>query len=475
MAKKKSPAEKPRRKTRSESGRLIVVANRLPVHRVRQGGKSVWKMSPGGLVTALEPILQDTGGAWVGWAGSTGAAPKPFKSDRIDLKPVPLSKQELDSFYAGFSNATLWPLYHDAIRVPVFRRSWWAAYEKVNRRFAEAAAAVYKPGDTVWVHDYQLQLVPGMLRELRPDAKIGFFLHIPFCSEELFARIPRRKEILEGMLGADLLGFQTRLSGQNFARTARRFTSATGKDTELHFGDRVCRVSNFPISIDFKRFEGMASSAEVLVKAEKIRQKLGPERRILLGVDRLDYTKGIDVRLRAMEEVLRRAKFTAEDVVFIQVAVPSREDVAEYVEMRSSIEELVGRINGQHSETGRVAIHYLRRNLAQEELFAYYTLAEVMLVTPLRDGMNLVAKEYPACRLKNDGVLVLSEFAGASDELRQAVTVNPFDIDGVAYSIETALRMGKAEQKRRMTAMRRYLRAHDVYDWADSFLGALKK
>lgn len=475
MAKKKSVAAKTTRKSHSQTGRLIVVANRLPVHRVRQGGKSVWKMSPGGLVTALEPILQDTGGAWVGWSGSTGAAPKPFKSDRIALKPVALSKAELESFYEGFSNATLWPLYHDAIRVPVFRRSWWAAYEKVNRRFAEAAAAVYRPGDTVWVHDYQLQLVPEMLRERCPDAKIGFFLHIPFCSEELFARIPRRKEILEGMLGADLLGFQTKLSAQNFARTARRFTGATGKDTELHFGDRVCRVSNFPISIDFKKFEGLATSADVLVKAEKLRQKLGPERRILLGVDRLDYTKGIDVRLRAMEEVLRRGKFTAEDVVFIQVAVPSRENVAEYVDMRSSIEELVGRINGQHSETGRVAIHYLRRNLAHEELLAYYTLSEVMLVTPLRDGMNLVAKEYPACRLKNDGVLVLSEFAGAAEEMKQAVMVNPFDIDGVAYSIEEALRMSRAEQKRRMTAMRRYLRAHDVYDWADSFLGALKQ
>ncbi len=450
-------------------GGLVIVANRLPVRRTRAG----WEISPGGLVTAMTPILSGCGGSWVGWPGDAETEMTPFEHEGIGLRPVSMSKSEVDAFYAGFSNRTLWPLYHDAIRTPEFRRRWWGPYLAVNRRFAAAAAEAASPGDAIWVHDYHLQLAPGMVRKLAPEARIGFFLHIPFPSQELFSRLPWRKEILEGLLGADVVGFQTRLGAQNFARACRRFTSARGTNTALRFEDRTVRVGAFPISIDTRRFETIAADPATCARAEQLQQKLGG-RRIILGVDRLDYTKGIDVRLKTIEEMLRRKAATADEIVYVQIAVPSREKVAEYADMRRRIEELVGRINGQYGEAGRVVVHYLRRNLSERELIAYYRAADVMLVTPLRDGMNLVAKEFVASRLDNTGVLVLSEFAGAARELRRAILVNPFDIDGCATAVEAALRVTRREAARRMSALRRTVQSSDVFAWADEFLGALR-
>jgi len=457
----------------SKDGRLVIISNRLPVRRVRKGGKSAWEQSPGGLVTAMSPILEERGGAWVGWAGDEGKAPRPFKLGPVQYRPVAVNRKELDAFYYGFSNQTLWPLYHDALRPPVFRRRWWWPYMDINRRFAEAAAETMKPGDIVWVHDYHLQLVPGMLRELRPDARIGFFLHIPFPPEPLFAHMPWRQQVLEGMLGADLLGFQTKVSAENFIDAAKRFTKARGRGHSLRFEGRTSRVGAFSISIDTKKFETLAASPDAAATVQELRFRLGDWRRVLLGVDRLDYTKGIDARLRAFEELLSQGKVTLNECVFVQIAVPSRESVREYAALRAEVEQLVGRINGEYGEPGMAAVHYLHRGLPPAELAAHYLAGDVMVVTPFRDGMNLVAKEYVATRLDNSGVLVLSEFTGAAEELKSALLVNPHDIDGLAAAYEAALHISPQSARRRMASLRKVVRANDVYQWADHYLEAL--
>ncbi|MEE8143369.1 MAG: trehalose-6-phosphate synthase [Planctomycetota bacterium] len=454
---------------------LVVVANRLPVNRVRRGAAAEWETSPGGLVSALRAVLLKQGVTWVGWTGIEGRSPKPFQHDGILHHPVPLSNAEVEGYYRNFSNRTLWPLYHDAVRPPEYHRHWWRPYVEVNRRFADAVARVLPRGGTAWVHDYHLQLVPEMLRKLRPDAEISFFLHIPFPPIELFAQIPWRHEILKGLLGADLVGFQTRLGAQNFARLARRFAGAQGTDQQLTSDNHDCFVQNIPISIDTERFQELARTPEVQDHAEELQHRFGADRRILLGVDRLDYTKGIDIRLRAFESLLQSQPKMAEKTVFIQVVVPSRKWVPEYQEIRMRIEQLVGQINGSFGEPGRVPVHYMFRNLLPKELVSYYIAADVMVVTPLRDGMNLVAKEYVACRLNNTGVLILSEFTGAARELKQSLQVNPHDIDGLASTFQHALTLAPAECSRRMSSLRRVIMNNDVFQWADRCLTIPKK
>lgn len=454
------------------AGRLLVVANRLPVARVRSGDAKAWRVSPGGLVAALTPILAERGGAWIGWAGE-GARPRaPFRHERLNLHPVTITREELNSYYLGMSNSALWPLYHDCIRTPEFRRRWWGPYVQVNQRFADAVVSLAEDDDLVWVHDYHLQLAPEMIRRRRPDLRIGFFCHIPFPPEELFARLPWRAQITRGLLGADVVGLQSALGARNFRSAARRFAGASPDGDALSYHNRTIRVGAFPISIDARRFSETARRPGVVEAAGKLRERFGAHRRIILGIDRLDYTKGIDIRLRAFEELLRRGRHTSADCVLVQVAVPSREQAADYAEMRRIIEQLVGRINGQYAEPGRVAVHYLRRNLPFDELVAFYVAADVMLVTPLRDGMNLIAKEYVASH-HGPGSLVLSEFAGAANELRQAMLVNPYDIDGLATTLEHALQADPEQAARRLEHMRRHVHEHDVYAWADRFLGAL--
>jgi trehalose 6-phosphate synthase len=454
---------------------VVVVANRLPVDQVTDpDGSTRWQRSPGGLVTALEPFVAGRGGAWVGWSGSAGDAPEPFDSGGMHLVPVPLTEDEVDRYYEGFSNASLWPLYHDVVEKPEYHRTWWDTYVQVNKRFADRAAQVAAEGAIVWVHDYQLQLVPALLRQQRPDLTIGFFLHIPFPPYELFTQLPWRSAIVEGLLGADLIGFQMPSAASNFVALARRLHDLPTKGSSIQYEGRTVTAKAFPISIDVAAFDELASSPEVLARAAEIREELGRPDKIVLGVDRLDYTKGIGVRLSAFEELLEDGLIEAPSTVFLQVATPSRERVEHYVTMRETIEQQVGHINGLYGSMAGPAVQYFNQSMPREELAAMYRAADVMLVTPYRDGMNLVAKEYVAARGDLGGVLVLSEFAGAAAELKQALLVNPHDIAGVKNQLVRALRMDPAEAAKRMRAMRRHLFRNDLDHWANSFFDALK-
>ena len=462
-------------RTRTKKADLVIVANRLPVDRtVEDDGSVSWRKSPGGLVAAIEPVMRENDGAWIGWSGSTESDLQPFEEDGMHLVPIPLDAQEVEAFYEGFSNATLWPLYHDVVAKPEFHRNWWDTYVRINRRFAERAAEVAAEGATVWVHDYQMQLVPAMLRELRPDLRIGFFLHIPFPPTELFQQLPWRRQLLEGLLGADVVGFQRPGAAQNFVRLVRqRVGHKTHRDRIYLPEGRVVQAGPFPISIDTAAFEELARSESVAQRAKEIRDQLGNPRTVLLGVDRLDYTKGIYSRLRAFGELLEDGDVSVEDTVFVQVATPSRERVQQYRHLRDDIDRLVGRLNGDLGHIGRPAVHYMHTSYPKDEMAALYRAADVMVVTPLRDGMNLVAKEYVACRWDDGGALVLSEFAGAADELRQAYMVNPYDINGMKHAILTAMNADQKVLARRMRAMRKTVADHDVKDWARQFLSVL--
>jgi len=457
----------------ARSPKLVVVANRLPGTRVGEGAEARWEQSTGGLVTALVPILKGRHGAWIGWTGEAGKSEGDFEHDGMSMRTVSMTEAEVETYYNGFSNRTLWPLYHDAIRAPEFDHSWWWPYVTVNERFAKCAAEAAGPGDTVWVHDYHLQLVPSMLRKLRPDLRIGVFMHIPFPPEELFSWLPWRREVLEGLLGADLIGFQIASDARNFSRAARMYTEAEGTDTTLEFGGRRVKVNAYPISIDMEWFESRARDPVVRGEAQTIRKQIGAGRKILLSIDRLDYTKGVDHRLVAYELMLRRKQATIDDCVLVQIAAPSRETIFEYAEQRTKIEQIVGRINGEFSVPGRVAVHYFRRAFTREELMAYYVAADVMVVTPLRDGMNLVAKEYVASRVDGSGVLVLSEFAGAARQLRRSLLVNPRDVEGMAARMGEAMTLETEDARRRMAIMRTMVRRHDVHEWAEGFLEAM--
>ncbi len=473
---------------RSGDSDFVVVANRLPVDLERlPDGTTAWKRSPGGLVTALEPLLRRQRGAWVGWPGvvdddDVAVEEEPIVQDDITLHPVRLSSDDVAQYYEGFSNATLWPLYHDVIVKPTYHREWWDRYVEVNRRFAEATSRTAAPGATVWVQDYQLQLVPKMLRTMRPDLTIGFFLHIPFPPVELFMQLPWRTDIIEGLLGADLVGFHLAGGAQNFlflsrvllgANTSRGSVGVRSRLGEVQLESRTVHVGAFPISIDSRALDHAARNRNIRSRAREIRAELGNARKILLGVDRLDYTKGIDVRLKAFSELLAEGRAKRDDTVLVQLATPSRERVESYQILRNDIDREVGHINGEYGEVGHPAVHYLHRPVPRDELIAFYVAADVMLVTPLRDGMNLVAKEYVACRNDLGGALVLSEFTGAAAELRQAYLVNPHDLEGVKDTIEAALNQSVEEGRRRMRSMRRQVLAHDVDRWARSFLDAL--
>ena len=458
---------------------FVVVANRLPVDRtVDADGADAWRRSPGGLVTALEPVMQKADGAWVGWAGQPDVDVEPFDFEGTHLVPVTLSAEDVELYYEGFSNDTIWPLYHDVIAEPRYSRVWWDAYVRVNRRFAEAAADAAHENAIVWVQDYQLQLVPKMLRELRPDLTIGYFHHIPFPAYGLYSQLPWRRQVLEGLLGADVIGFQRVADAGNFARAVRRQlryeTKASGITVPAGDGTtRLALAKAFPISIDASSYIQLAQREDVRARAREIRESLGNPKRIFLGVDRLDYTKGIRHRLKAYGELLTEGRLSVEDVTLVQVASPSRERVAAYIQLRDEIELTVGRIDGDFDTMGHTAIRYLHQAYPREEMVALFLAADVMLVTALRDGMNLVAKEYVASRADNRGVLILSEFAGASDELGTAVRVNPHDIEGLKDAMMRAVEMPPAEQGRRMRALRRKVLEHSVEDWSREFLEAL--
>ena len=404
------------------------------------------------MVTALEPLLRRRRGAWIGWPGvvddDVDVEDEPIVEEDLRLRPVRLSADDVEEYYEGFSNATLWPLYHDVIVKPTYHREWWDRYVDVNRRFAEAAARAAAKGAIVWVQDYQLQLVPAMLRELRPDLTIGFFLHIPFPPVELFMQMPWRTEIIEGLLGADLVGFHLAGGAQNFLFLARRLLGANtsrgsvgvrSKFGEVHVDDRVVRVGAFPISIDSAELDQKAPRPQhpQAGQGDPRRGRQPPQdhaRRRPAGLH-----QGHRRRLNALVELLAEGRVKGDDTVLVQLATPSRERVESYQKLREDIERQVGHINGEFGEVGHPVVHYLHRPVPRDELIAFFVASDVMLVTPLRDGMNLVAKEYVACRSDLGGALVLSEFTGAAAELTQAYLVNPHDLEGVKDAIEAAI------------------------------------
>lgn len=477
----------------SKSYEFIVVSNRLPVDSVVDDeGRQTWKQSPGGLVAALEPVMQKHVGAWVGWPGQADLDLTAFDTAGMHLVPVPLSEREVAEYYEGFSNDTLWPLYHDVIAAPSFRREWWDSYQRVNERFAERTAAIAAEGAVVWVQDYQLQLVPKLLRERRPDLTIGFFDHIPFPPYGLFSQLPWRTQVIEGLLGADVVGFQRDADAGNFAQAVRRLKGFGTKASRIEvplvdpspgvrvhgpiargLPSRTVVARKFPISIDAAYYREASTRPDILARAKQIRGDLGNPKTIMLGVDRLDYTKGIRHRLQAYGELLAEGRVNPEETILVQVASPSRERVKSYMQLRDEIELTVGRINGDYSAIGHQAISYHHHSYPRDEMVALYLAADVMLVTALRDGMNLVAKEYVASRFNDDGVLVLSEFAGASDELTRAVMVNPHDIDGLKNQIVAAIDMPHREQESRMRNMRKRVFENDVAQWSNAFLHEL--
>jgi trehalose 6-phosphate synthase len=388
---------------------------------------------------------------------------------------VELSDLEVEEFYEGFSNRTLWPLYHDAIRSPEFELRWWESYRAVNERFAEHAARLAEPGALVWVHDYQLQLVPGILRQLRPDLRIGFFLHISFPPQELFMQLPWRREIVEGILGADVVGFQVTLAARNFAVLANRLTDAQGRGPELSYAERTVEIGAFAASIDAERIEQIADRHETRLRAKQIREQLGSPARIMLGVDRLDYTKGIEPRLLAYRDLLADSMVSVPECIMVQIAVPTRDNVPAYFDERVQIERLIGQLNGDFGRMGAPAVHFLRQSVDLDELVALYSAADVLLVTPFKDGMNLVVKEYVASRINFTGSVVLSEFAGAAQAMPAAHLANPYDREALKRAILGALSASPAEERRRMRSLRRSVRTWTSADWADAFLGRLER
>jgi trehalose 6-phosphate synthase len=456
---------------------IVIVANRLPVRM----GEDGWELSPGGLVTALRPVMAAHSGAWVGWDGGTRGIPATMPDLSVRLLPVGLTAGQVRQYYHGFANASLWPLLHDAIEKPRFERTWWHSYQSVNAIFADKAVTALggQPDALAWVHDYHLMLVPRLIRERCPDQPIGFFLHVPWPPPDIFARLPWREDVLFGLLGADVVSFHTEGYRRNFVRTCARLLAGTGVQIhgpQITLPDRrVVTTTSAPISIDAAQFARLATGPATGRDIEAVREQFAG-RTLLLGVDRLDYTKGITERLLAVEMLLERRADLCRSLAFLQVAVPSRDDVQEYRNLRATVERHIGRINGRFTEPGSdVPIHYLYRGLPPQQLAAYYAAAEVLLVTPLIDGMNLVAKEYVIVQYarRGSGALVLSEFTGAAAELREAVPCNPFDVEGLSYRIEHALGLQTSARRAALATMARRIRGHDVHQWVDRQLSEI--
>jgi alpha,alpha-trehalose-phosphate synthase [UDP-forming] len=464
--------------------RLIFVSNRLPVSITEGPQGPVLTPSSGGLATALRPLLHESKGFWVGWTGTQcGSAGEDLftKESNEDgrLVPVLLSEEERKNFYCGFSNEIVWPLFHDLQSRCNFDPVYWKAYVAVNERFAESVAKVATDDTIVWVHDYHLMLLGSALRRLGVRSKLAFFQHIPFPPADIFEKLPWRSEILRALFDFDVVGFQTPRDERNFASCVRRLLP----EIELHrssdrleakLGYRTAVVGTFPIGIDFQEFSEQANLPEVRRRATEIRQNAAGCQ-IVLGVDRLDYTKGIPERLRAFQHLLASHPELHRKIVLVQVVVPSREDIPKYQELKVDIERLTSQINGEFSEPSWVPVHYIHRHLERPELLALYRAADIALITPLKDGMNLVAKEFCATQVGDEGVLVLSEFAGAADQLRTgAVLVNPYDTEKVAEALYQAFYMSPRERKIRMRKLRRKLRREDVFCWCERFCAGLE-
>jgi trehalose 6-phosphate synthase/phosphatase len=459
-------------------GRFLIASNRLPYRLTRDGDATRLQRGVGGLVTALDPILRLTGGTWIGWSGTYEDVPEkiPVHEDEggasdYYLKPVSLSREDIERYYLGYSNKCLWPLFHYFQEYCQFHGDLWEAYTRVNRRFTDAILNEYREGDLIWIHDYHLMLVPAWVRRELPRAKIGFFLHIPFPSAEIYLVCPHAAELLTGLLGSDLIGFQLDTNVYNFMDAVAALTDHRYSRDKLtvNVEDRVVRARSFPISIDFDRFAEVVQWPTTRERAQQIRASYRADI-LALGVDRLDYTKGIPERLRAIELMLDHHPELQGRFTFIQLSAPSRTKVEAYRAMREEVERMVGHINGRFGGKGCIPIDYRYEVHSQEELVAFYTAADVVLVTPLRDGMNLVAKEYLATRPEHDGMLVLSRFAGAANELTNVLLANPYDPEKTAEQIHRAITMPREERQQRMRAMRDLVRRNDIYWWLERFL-----
>ena len=461
--------------------RLIIVSNRLPF-ALDSAGEDLWTVTPavGGLVSAVEPVLRERGGTWIGWPGIAGKIPKgPFAHATRDagykVVPVALSEAERDEFYYGYSNEVIWPLFHDLQNFCNFEPTYWEAYKAVSERYADAIAHCSQAEDFIWVHDYHLMYVGQALRERGLRAALTFFLHIPFPPYDIFSKLPQQQRLLRALLQFDLLGFQTRRDVRNFLGCVRRVMSdarvVPRRELQLVcFEKRDIRLGHFPIGIDFDAFERGAMSDAVARRSQYLRANFR-DCQLILGVDRLDYSKGIPERLRAYRDALERHPELRGRVVLIQVVVPSRVEIPRYHEFKQRIDRLVGDINGRFSTSKWLPVQYHFRSLDRDNLLAHYRACDIAFVTPLKDGMNLVAKEYCACRIDENGVLILSHFAGAAEQLKTgALLVNPYDVEEVADTILKAFRMDDAERSARMKRMRRIVRKENVFWWVDSFL-----
>jgi len=463
--------------------KTIIVSNRLPVKITLHGNALQCHNSEGGLATGLSSVCSKENTIWIGWPGiSTDAdtfrrieeelAPK-------GLVPVPLSSREIKDFYEGFSNEALWPLFHYFPDYARFSASQWEAYKEVNLRFAEKIVALAEPGDKIWIHDYHLLLVPDRVRERLPGASIGFFQHIPFPSFEMFRCLPWRDELVKGLLGADLIGFHTQMDADHFLEVTQRLAEAGAFDAsvlsnEILTDDRTVTVDAFPMGIDYEKYRNLSCSAGAVKVRDRIRDFCG-SRKLMLSVDRLDYSKGILHRLNAYDRFLEQHPGLHEQVVFLQLIVPSRDQVSRYHELKEEVNQRVSDINTRYGSFDWEPIRYWYRSLEPEMLSGLYAAADVALVTPLRDGMNLVSKEYVASKTGSPGVLILSELAGAAQELKQALIINPHNEQELADAIFDSLVMPVREQLKRLSAMQRALSQHTVQRWATSFLDALDK
>ena len=466
--------------------RLIIVSNRLPF-ALDSAGEDLWTVTPavGGLVSAVEPVLRERGGTWIGWPGIAGKIPQgPLAEATRDagynVVPVGLSETERDEFYYGYSNEVIWPLFHDLQNFCNFEPAYWQAYKQVNERYADAIIRNSRPDDFIWVHDYHLMYVAQALRERSTSQNLSaltFFLHIPFPPYDIFAKLPQQRRLLHALLQFDLLGFQTRRDVRNFLQCVRRVMPDTkvvsrGETHVVQFEKRKIRIGHFPIGIDFHTFENGAKCEAVAQRSEQLRTSF-PDCQLMLGSDRLDYSKGIPERLRAFCNALERYPEMRGSVVLIQVVVPSRVEIPRYHEFKGRIDRLVGDINGRFSTSTWIPVQYHFRGLDREDLLVHYRACDMAFITPLKDGMNLVAKEYCACRTREDGALILSQFAGAAEQLKpDALLVNPYDVEQMADTISTAFRMNQTERSARMKRMRRNVSKENVFWWVDAFLAA---
>lgn len=467
--------------------KTIIVSNRLPLNVFLEDTGEV-KVSPsvGGLATGMKSIHQNSESLWIGWAG--------IPSDEIDESTtkeiknlaynencisVPLSEEEIEEYYFGFSNRVLWPLFHYFMEYVDYDENHWKTYKKVNEKFAETILEYLDDGDKVWVHDYQLLLVPQLIKEKRPDVSVGFFLHIPFPSYEIFRTLPWREEILEGMLGADLIGFHTYDYERHFISSVSRVLHYDTNINSIHAGSRIIKVDSFPMGIDYEKFHQEAEkqknkNEKTLLKTRLEQNRaLAPDAKFILSIDRLDYTKGIAKRLEALEYFLEKYPEYNEKVRLIMLAVPSRENVPQYQQLKKEVDELVGKINGKFSTATWVPVWYFYRSLPFEELIELYTSCEIAFLTPIRDGMNLVAKEYIASRTDQTGVLILSEMAGVAQEMNDALLINPNDYNQMAEALKTALEMPLEEQISRNQILQKRIKRYNVEKWASAFMEAL--